>query len=214
MNYRRILPRLSLFLVSRRMHDEAYPVFYGQPMCLFPYNGRFFHTKKPLLARLPTRYREAVNTMELRLGQGWSAPPKCQTTENPALGLEDCTKLRILKIFVECDPSEDFFAGFRGKNATEDTYKDFCVNLLDGIFEKVPSLETVEIDAWPHIKKEAPLVVAVERRVREESKRLALVWGPSGDWNKEDEPVELGIEMAMASMSLATTVPRLVEAKA
>ncbi|KAI7166098.1 hypothetical protein KC318_g21395, partial [Hortaea werneckii] len=48
-NYRRILPRLALFLVSRRMHEEAYRVFYAQPLRLFPVHGRFFYTKKPLL---------------------------------------------------------------------------------------------------------------------------------------------------------------------
>ena len=140
-NYYHIAPRLALFLASRRLHDESHRVFYAQPLRLFPFHGRFFHTKKPLLSRLPPRYRACLHALELRLGPGWSDPPKCQNTRSPTLGLEDCVNLRVLKIFVECDPSEEVFQGFRGKNATEETYKWFCVELLQGLFERVPSLE-------------------------------------------------------------------------
>ena len=46
----------------------------------------------------------------------------------------------FIKIFVEIDPSEPVFAGFRGRNATEDTYKDFCIDLLLGIRMKQNNL--------------------------------------------------------------------------
>ena len=146
------------------MHEEAYPVFYSQPMRLFPASGsRFFNTKKPLLSRLPSHYRSVVTTLELRFGPGWNKPPLGQNT-NPSLGLADCTSLRTLKIFVEIDPSDSIFTGFRGKHATEETYKWFCVDLLRGILDQVPSLETVEIDAFPSVKKEAPLVTLFRRQ--------------------------------------------------
>ncbi|KAK5165908.1 uncharacterized protein LTR77_008832 [Saxophila tyrrhenica] len=199
-NYRLVHPRLAVFLASRRMHDEAYPVFYSQPIRLFPTHGRFFHTKQPLLARLPPHYRAAVTTLELRLGPGWSNPPRCQNTR-PSLGLADCTSLRTLKIFVECDPSDSIFTGFRGKNATEETYKWFCVDLLRGIIEQARSLATVEIDAYPAVKKEAPLVMALRRNIEENGKRL--VWGPLRGWEKEgDEPGLIGLEKALAGMGL------------
>ncbi|KAH9833929.1 hypothetical protein Tdes44962_MAKER08725 [Teratosphaeria destructans] len=215
LNYRTVLPRLSLFLVSQRMHEEASNVFYQQPIRLFPYHGRFFHTKKPLLMRLPPRYRSAITTMELRLGPGWSAPPRSQfTLNNPSLGLQDCTCLRTLKLFVECDPSDSVFAGFRGKGATEETYKYFCLDLLQGIFEQVPSLESVEIDAFPGVKKDAPLVMALERRIKQEN--LILAWGPLRGWQKGgDEPGEIGLERAMAGLGLRETpTPRMVEVHA
>ena len=211
-NYRLVHPRLALFLVSRRMHEEAYRVFYAQPLRLFPYHGRFFHTKKPLLRRLPIRYRNVINTMELRLGPGWSSPPKCQNTQ-PTLGLKDCTSLRTLKVFVECDVSDSVFTGFHGKNATEETYKWFCVDLLCGILEQVPALETVEIDAYPGVKKDAPLVAALKRKIEEANKRF--VWGPLRGWEKDnDEPGLIGLEGAMASMGISSTVPRVIEIQA
>lgn len=213
MNYRLVLPRLSLFLVSRRMHNEAYPVFYGQTIRIFPHHdhGRFFHTKKPLLARLPPHYRSAIVSMELRLGPGWSKPPKCQNAGD-ALGLRDCTSLRVLKILVEIDPSEAVFNGFRGKNATEDTYKLFCVDLLSQIVEQVPSLETVELDAYPGVRKEAPLVMALRRTTNKSGKRF--VWGPQRGWEKDsDEPGSIGLENVMAGMGISDA-PRIVEVEA
>jgi hypothetical protein len=73
-NDRRIAPRLTCFRACRRMHDEAYPIFYGspqQPFRLFPIGGNVYKTKKPLLELLTPTYRAVVNTIELRLGPGW-----------------------------------------------------------------------------------------------------------------------------------------------
>lgn len=191
------------------MHDEAYRVFYSQPMRLYPHHDRFFYTKQPLLARIPPRYRNIINTMEVRFGKGWSKIPKCQNTE-PSLGLRDCTNLRLLKIFVQCDPSDSFFNGFRGKNANEDTYKWFCMEILRGILEQVPRLETVEIDAFPGIKQGAPLITALRRTIEEAGKKL--VWGPLRGWEEQPEPL-LGLQQMMAGMGI-TEAPRVVEAQA
>ncbi|KAI6796213.1 hypothetical protein KC363_g3750 [Hortaea werneckii] len=204
-NYRRILPRLALFLVSRRMHEEAYRVFYAQPLRLFPVHGRFFYTKKPLLQRLPPPYRAAVNTIELRLGPGWTKPPRCQDTWREELGLQDCSNLRKVKIMVEIDTSDSIFLGFRGQNATEDTYKFFCLELLRGLLVRVPSLETVEIDAYPGVKKDSPLVTALRRLVQNERSSVRLTWGPLRGWEKEgDEAGEIGLERAMAGLGLGS----------
>lgn len=202
LNYRIISPRLALFLVCHRMHEEAYRVFYAQTLRLFPYHGRFFHTKKPLLERLPVRYRKAVTSMDIRFGPGWSSPPKNQNTK-PSLGLADCTSMKLLKIFVECDPSDNIFQGFRGNNATEDTYKWFCVDLLAEIIEQVPSLVAVELDAYPGVKKDAPLILALQRKIIERKK--VLLWGPLRGWEKDgDEPGLIGLENAMSSLGIST----------
>ncbi|KAI7159956.1 hypothetical protein KC349_g3815 [Hortaea werneckii] len=204
-NYRRILPRLALFLVSRRMHEEAYRVFYAQPLRLFPVHGRFFYTKKPLLQRLPPPYRAAVNTIELRLGPGWTKPPRCQDTWREELGLQDCTNLRRVKIMVEIDTSDSIFLGFRGQNANEDTYKFFCLELLRGLLVRVPGLETVEIDAYPGVKKDSPLVMALRRLVQSERNSIRLTWGPLRGWEKDgDEAGEIGLERAMAGLGLGS----------
>jgi len=202
---------LNLFLTSRRVYEEAYRVFFSQPMRLYPLHGRFFNTKKPLLARLPPKYREVVHTFELRLGPGWSKPPRAQNT-NESLGLRDCINTRTLKIFVELDPSEQIFHGFRGKNATEDTYKWFCVDLVRGIFEQIPSLEVVELDAFPGVRKDAPLVVALRRITREAGK--LMTWGALRGWDGVEDALEVpGLEHAMAGMRL-NDAPRVVEVQA
>lgn len=186
-------------------------MFYAQPIRLFPAPaGRFFNTKKPLLARLPVRYREVVNTVELRLGPGWSRPPRCQNVQ-PGLGLMDCTSLKTLKILVECDPSDSFFNGFRGSGSTEETYKWFCVDLLTGILEQVPGLEFVEIDAW--VKKEVPIIAALKSVVEEANKRL--FWGPCLKQREVDDELRLlSLASSMSAMALTDAAPRLVEAHA
>lgn len=187
------------------MHEEAYRVFYAQPLRLFPVHGRFFYTKKPLLQRLPPPYRAAVNTIELRLGPGWTKPPRCQDTWREELGLQDCTNLRRVKIMVEIDTSDSIFLGFRGQNANEDTYKFFCLELLRGLLVRVPSLETVEIDAYPGVKKDSPLVMALRRLVQSERSSIRLTWGPLRGWEKEgDEAGEIGLERAMAGLGLGS----------
>jgi hypothetical protein len=187
------------------MHEEAYRVFFSQPVRLFPDHGRFFNTKKPLLMRLPTRYREAISTMQLRLGKGWSKPPRCQSL-HPRLGLTECINLKTLKVLVELDPSDSVFMGFRGANATEDTYKWFCIDLLQGIFEQVPSLETVEIDAFPGVKKDSPLVLALKHKVDEFGKKL--VWGPLRGFGNEDwaDSGLLGLESGMQALAIPSRV--------
>jgi hypothetical protein len=146
--------------------------------------------------------------MELRLGKGWSKIPKCQNTE-PSLGLQDCTGLKFLKIFVQCDPSDTHFNGFRGKNADEDTYKWFCIDLLRGVLQQVPHLKIVEIDAFPGIKQSAPLIVAIREVVQDAGKKL--VWGPARGWR--DETGLNDLQKAMAGMGL-TSSPRVVEVQA
>ena len=203
LNYRQIAPRLTCFLVCHRMHEETYPIFYGShdhPIRLFPLKDRFFHKGKPILSRIGPRYRAAVTTCELRLGPGWSAPPKSWHT-GESLGLVDCVSLRTLKIFIEIDPSNQFFEGFRGKGNTKESYQIFCVGILRGIMEQVPSLKFVELDAYPSVTKDAPLVLALVRQIYAAGRRV--VWGPLRGWEeKGDGGGQIGLENAMAAIRL------------
>lgn len=204
-NYRTIRPSLTCFFVCRRMHEEAHHVFYGSPhqsIRLFPIHGRFFHTKKPLLTRIGARNRRAVNTLDLLIGHGWSAPPRCWHTEE-SLGLRDCLSARTLKILITCDPSDEVFNGFRGKGNDKDSYKIFCVGILRGVFDQVPTLETVELDGYPAVSKDAPLVRGLVAEIRQAKKRLA--WGPMRGWKEEveNEKRELAVlEQAMSVLGL------------
>ncbi|EON67370.1 hypothetical protein W97_06623 [Coniosporium apollinis CBS 100218] len=197
-NHRRIAPRLALFLTCHRMHEEAYRVFYGNnTFRLFPIHGRFFHTKRPLLSRLPPRYRAAIQRVELRLGPGWTAPPGSWKV-SPRLGLSDTTVLRMLKVFVECDPaSDDIFRGFR-KN--EDFYTHFCRNLLSEIAVQVPSLEVVQFDGYPSVSKDSPLMRELLKEARNRGKRTT--WGPERGWAEDGGDFAMGLIKMMGMLTI------------
>jgi len=199
-NSRLIAPRMNCFRASRQMFEEAYRVFYGSNIFrLYGDPEGKFYQKKPLLQRLVPRYRNVITTMDLRLGPGWTNPPKVQNTEK-SLGLEDCTSLRSLRIMVEIDPSDQFYVGFRGKDKDETWYIFWCVRLLAGIMEQVPTLKTVELDAFPHIRKDAPIIIAIASEV-ERSKRK-LVWRLVRGRHEKSDFGPIGLESAMAAMRL------------
>ncbi|KAI9821026.1 MAG: hypothetical protein M1827_003759 [Pycnora praestabilis] len=170
-NYRRIARRLDLFQTSRQIHEESYPIFYGgHTFRLFSTNGKFFNTKRQLLARLPPRYRASITNLELRLGPGWSAPPRSWAVTH-SLGLIDATALRVLKVFVECDPSDDIFRGFR---IDDGFYTGFCGHLLKVILHDVPSLQEIRFSGYPYVLQEGPLMQRLLKEVNDANKRLIM----------------------------------------
>lgn len=155
-NYGAARHRMNIFLASHRLHNEAYPVFYGgHTFRIFPTHGRFFGPRvRPLVARLPGRYRAALVSLELRLGPGWSNPPRSWRVED-RLGLEEMDAVRTVKVFVECDPSHDIFNGFR---IDRDFFTGFSGGLLEDVLRRLPSVIQVDLDGWPSVKREGPLV--------------------------------------------------------
>ncbi|KAL6714168.1 hypothetical protein ACLMJK_008662 [Lecanora helva] len=148
--------RLNLFLTSHRMHDEASHLFYSaHTFRIFPTHGRFLAPRTlPLLVRLPRKYREALVTLELRLGPGWNSPPKSWWVDS-SLGLEEMQNVRTLNVFVEIDPSHNVFKGFRiGK----DFFTDFGAHLLSEVIRRLPNLQQVRFDAWPSVMRRGPLM--------------------------------------------------------
>jgi hypothetical protein len=194
-NYRNIRRFFGLFVVNHRMHDEASRVFYGRnTFRVFPVHGRFVNHKKPLLARLPTRYRALITKLELRLGPGWTKPPRGWVVDD-RLGLGDLGKARLLKIFVECDPaSHDVFEGFRNPG---DFYTIFCLDLLRSLFGEVPSVAQVEFDAYPGIEKSSPLMQVLANEAKAQNKRIT--WGPERGW---DKIVEVSLASVLGGLSL------------
>lgn len=156
--------RVSLFPVTKRFHDEAATVFYGHnTFRLFPTQGRVDAQKtKPLIARFPPHYRADIVSLELRLGPFWTKPPAYWTV-NDALGLKDAYGVRLLRVFVEIDPSQPVFIGFRsGKNF----YTNFSGNLLKQIIYSLPKLEEIEFEYYPSVSREGQLI----KRLVEEAK--------------------------------------------
>ena len=158
-NFRAGSHRLKIFLTSRRMHEEASRVFYGgHTFRMFPTHGRFFGSKTvPLIARLPTQYRHSLISLELRLGIGWTAPPRSWTVTD-GLGLEQMRRVRVLKILVECDPSLDVFRGFRISRVF---YSEYSRRLLEGILQRLPAVSRVEIDSWPSVPTRGHLITTL-----------------------------------------------------
>ncbi|KAL8779716.1 MAG: hypothetical protein Q9213_006805 [Squamulea squamosa] len=172
-------PRLNYFLVSKRFGYEAYHVFYSShTFRIFQTHGRFLGKRtSPLLARLPIHYLNVITSLELRLGPGWSDPPKPWFVSD-RLGLEHCQAARTLRVFVEVDPSSPIFKGFR---LNREFYTNFCGILLRQIIERLPVLETVEYDAYPSVDRDGDLMTRLLEETRKGSKRIA--WGKERDWD-------------------------------
>ncbi|KAL8735382.1 MAG: hypothetical protein Q9166_000927 [cf. Caloplaca sp. 2 TL-2023] len=165
--------RLHYFLVSKGFGYEAYHVFYSShTFRILQTHGRFLGKRtSPLLARLPPHYLEVLTSLELRLGVGWSDPPRPWFVSD-RLGLEKCESVRTLRVFVEVDPSSPIFKGFR---LNREFYTDFCGKLLAQVLERLPVLETVEFDAYPSVDRDGALMSRLLEKTREARKRIA--WG-------------------------------------
>jgi len=193
---------LALFMVSRQIHFEASHRFFStHTFRLFPtYPGRYFKTKKPLLARLPSRYRRSITNLELRLGPGWNAPPVGWVV-NEGLGLKDCANVRVLKIFVECDPSDAIFKGFRRGDGF---YERFSQNLLEGVLKEVPGIKMVEFDAWSSVKRTGDMISGLREVVLRFGKVVG--WGPERGWDQQLDRVWLDAVLMHGVSKLSKSV--------
>jgi len=121
---------------------------------------------------------------------------------NDALGLEDCTSVRVLKIFVECDPSDAIFKGFR---KSEGFYEGFCANLLDEVLKRVPSVQVVEFDAYTSVKRTGDMMAGLEA-VTAKYEGKVVSWS-SERWEKESEQLWLdALLIHAASQRMSKTV--------
>ncbi|KAH6603111.1 hypothetical protein Trco_008535 [Trichoderma cornu-damae] len=183
-NYKRIHKKLGLMRVCRLLHEEATHYYYStRTFRIFPtHPGKYFKSKRPLLARLKPRQRECITSLELRLGPGWNAPPKGWAV-NDALGLRDCVNVHKLKVLVECDPSDGIFKGFR---RSEGFYEGFSRTLLGNVLGAMPAVGVVEFDAWSSVKKSGAMMTGLLKAVAEYDGML-IRWGPERGWTDEDE---------------------------
>ncbi|CAL3972278.1 hypothetical protein PZA11_004565 [Diplocarpon coronariae] len=177
----------ALFRVSRQIYREsAHHFFSTHTFRIFPtYPGKYFKTKRPLLARMPARGRESITCLQLRLGPGWNNPPRGWVV-NEALGLKDCINVRVLKVFVECDPSDAIFTGFR---KSEGFYERFSAALLEAVLQGVPSIQVVEFDAYTSVSRTGDMISGLGEVVAHHDKVVA--WGAERGWDKECDQVWL-----------------------
>lgn len=179
-NTRNVAPHLRLFHVSRRMHDEASRVFYGRnTFRVFPIHGRYINKKYPLMTWLPKKYRACITRLELRLGPGFTRPPKGWVVDSRH-GFGAMTRVYKLRVFVEIDPeSSDVFQGFRVGTSF---YTEYCVGLMRALLAQLPSIGQVEFDAYPSVSKSSPLLKGLVDETKLNQKRVA--WGPDRGWDK------------------------------
>ncbi|KAI9801431.1 MAG: hypothetical protein M1825_003411 [Sarcosagium campestre] len=181
-NHWRIAPGLNLLLTNRQIHDEAEAIFYREnAFRIFPTHGRFFHTRAPLLKRMGQRLRSQLTVLELRLGPGWSSPPKSWWAK-PSLGLQDASQVRLLKVFIECDPSQAVFNTLRHQKSR---FLDFAASLLAELLSALPRVGVVEFDKWPSAKRDGPLIAKLAAVV-EKSNKILLWKHPLEYYDGED----------------------------
>lgn len=94
------------------------------------------------------------------------------------LGLEEMEAVRTVKVFVECDPSHDVFSGFR---IDRDFFTGFAGRLLEGVLRRLPSVRQVELDGWPSVQREGPLVKRLLEVARNAGVRILEVGAKEGD---------------------------------
>ncbi|KAE8351445.1 hypothetical protein BDV28DRAFT_137046 [Aspergillus coremiiformis] len=171
--------RVNLFLVSRRVHDEASDYFYStQTFRLFPLQD---YSRMPTVRMIPPRYRPSIATIELILGSSWTAPPRSWTV-NHRLGLEEMVRARTFKVFIEVDPSHPVFEGFR---LSKNFYTEFSGGILRNVLSRMPNLEHVEFDGWPSVRKNGALMQCLIHEAKAAKKKI--VWGPERGWTDFDE---------------------------
>ena len=144
--------RVAVMRVSKQFHEEAAAAFYGfNTFRLFPTAGS---VSQPLIKRFSARNRARLVSLELRLGPYWGKPPRSWKVTD-ALGLKDATAVRVLKVFIEIDPSHSIFDGFR---SSEGFYTEFSGKLLKGVIHRLPNLKEVQFDSYPSVSRDGPLM--------------------------------------------------------
>jgi len=201
-NHKRIHQKLAILRTSRTVHAEALHVFFStRTFRIFPTTpGRPFKTKKPLLARLTPRQRSYITSLELRLGPGFNKPPRGWVV-NPALGLSDCVNVRRLTVFVECDPSDNIFNGFR---VSDGFYEEFSAGLLYNTLKDMAFLDRVHFDAWTSVKKTGVMMSRLMEAATVQGRRIC--WGPERGWTDQDEAPEISHAALSCGLRGATRV--------
>lgn len=192
-NYFSIHKKLSIFRVCRQIYHEASHVFYStKTFRIFPTDGRYSRTKKGLLARIKPRSRAHMTSLELRLGPGFSQPYRSWVV-NPLLGLDDCANVRRLCVYIEIDPSDNIFNGWRVNNGF---YESFCQKLLDDVLKGLPNADRVEFDARQCVRKGCDMMQGLLEVTRANERQIR--WGPRRGWTDEDEDLEQDAALASA----------------
>jgi len=209
-NHKKIHKKLAIFQTCRTIHQEASYAFFSQHVFrIFPTHGLYYKAKKPLLARMTSRQREQITVLELRVGPGFNKPPRSWKV-NSALGLADCMSVKRVDVFVECDPSDKWFNGFR---RADGFYEEFCGGLLSQVLAAVPSVEQVSFDGNSTIRKQGAMMRSLLAVTSAAGRPVR--WGSHRGWTDGDEVEIEPLAAAFAALApvtslLSTATPSLV----
>lgn len=199
-NYFTIHRRLALLRVCRRIYYEASDTFYNSKVFrIFPIDGRQSRVKKGLLAKVKPQSRAHMTTLELRLGPGWGKPYRSWVV-NDLLGLADCVNVRRLHVYIEIDPSDKIFAGYR---KAPGFYEKFCQDLLDDVLKGLPTAQMVQFDAHPSVRKAGDMARGLLDIAR--TNQRTICWGPNRGWTDGDEEHDYKEPAPLGSIAPATT---------
>jgi hypothetical protein len=106
-----------------------------------------------------------------------------------------------LHVFVECDPSDGMFNGFR---AADGFYEGFCRELLEDVLAELPSVRMIEFDAWPSVQKSGDMMRGLMEVVS--ALRVPIRWGPLRGWTDEDDDEEEHTVFSMGRWSVRPPV--------
>ncbi|PSR80795.1 hypothetical protein BD289DRAFT_462368 [Coniella lustricola] len=189
-NYSRLHMKLRILRVCRTVYQEASHVFYSTNVFrIFPIDGRHVKTKRGLLTRIKPQSRRHMTTLELRVGPGWAKPYRSWIVDD-TVGLQDCVNVRRLHVYIEIDPSDSTFNGWRKASGF---YEKFCRNLLNDILTGLPNVNTVQFDAHSPVRKSADIVQGLLEAAR--ARQCAICWGPERGWTDADDEDDEAIEV-------------------
>jgi hypothetical protein len=184
--------RLNLTLVSRRLHAESTHLLYSTTTFrLFPLQD-FQYLPTPL--SLPPHYRSHITSLSLIVGSSWTNPPASWKVGKGLIrALSRIKLLRVLKIFVEVDPSIPMFARYR---RSEGFYTEWCGELVRDVLKAiVGTCEIVEADGNPGVDPRGQLASRICEEVRASGR--VMRYGP--DWKAKLEAGDAGMLVTMAA---------------
>lgn len=120
---------------------------------------------------------------------------------NDALGLADCKNVRVLQVFVECDPSDAIYEGFR---KFEGFYEGFCATLLDETLKRTSSVKVVEFDGYSAVKRNGAMMSGLAKVVSSHGKIVAWDSSRNGStWAEDSDPTWLDAVLIHATQQLS-----------
>ncbi len=91
--------------------------------------------------------------------------------------------MRRLKVFVQVDTSNPIYEGFRAKGAEDSYFEVFSKTLLKRILEALPNVIDVQLDAYPGVENDGPMVTGLISVAKQFGRTIS--YGPERGWRHD-----------------------------